>query len=452
MKPLILLTIVGLAAAGQTAPRKKAPARPTRPAPAATQAATPDKWRLDELTVQGAKLYTAGKILAIAGMKTGTKVGKPEFEAARDRLLASGFFETVGFHFDPVPGQPAVRGTFDVVEIAQVYHWRVEDVPVSTADFAKLLAVEEPLVGEKLPASEVVMKRLAERLQTAVAAKGFTEPVAAQLVTEGAQNIVVILRPRKTPPNIAEVNFTGNKALPSGDLRRAIANLAIGSPFTEARFREYLKTTILPLYENVGRLRVAFPQITSFPAGDVRGVGVKVEVNEGPAFELGDVEVRGTPYTPGQIERTARFKSGQTANFTEITQSIEAVMREVRNNGYIRASYNVTRRINDEKKTLDLVVDVTPGEVYNFGKLDIAGLDIHTEPVIRKMWALKPGQPFVDSYPQVFLDRVRADGIFDNLGETKPVVIVNDARRTVDVRLIFKGAGDGVVQRPPDRP
>jgi len=448
MKPLILLMILSLAAQSQTTPRKKAPARP---APPPAEQTVPDKWRLDELTVQGTKVYPAAKILGIAGMKTGTRVGKPEFEAARDRLLASGFFETVGFHFDPVPGQPAIRGSFDVVEIAQVYRWRVDDLPITTAEFAKLLAVDEPLVGEKLPASDVVMKRLAGRLQNAVLAKGFTGPVSVQIVTEAAQNMVVIFRPKQTPPNIAEVNFVGNKAVSTGDLRRTIANLAIGSPFTEARFREYLATTIIPMYENVGRLRVTFPKITNFPAGDVRGVGVKVEVNEGPAYDLGDVEVRGTPYTPAQIERTAHFKSGQVANFTEIGQSIDAVLRELKDNGYLRPTQQVTRNINDEKKVVDLIVDVTPGDQYTFGKLDINGLDIETEPVIRKMWGLRPGAPFPASYPQVFLDRVRSEGIFDNLGETKSQQDVNDERHTVNVRLIFKGAGPGPGrQRPHD--
>ena len=61
------------------------------------------------------------------------------------------------------------------------------------------------------------------------------------------------------------------------------------------------------------------------------------------------------------------------------------------------------------------------------------------EAAVKKLWALKEGQPFDADYPEYFLSRVREDGVFDNLGRTKSVVQVNEDDRTADVTLIFSG-------------
>ena len=57
-----------------------------------------------KLDVEGNKLYSDERFLSIAGLKVGQMAGKAEFDAARDRLLATGAFESVGYKFEPIPG------------------------------------------------------------------------------------------------------------------------------------------------------------------------------------------------------------------------------------------------------------------------------------------------------------------------------------------------------------
>jgi hypothetical protein len=52
---------------------------------------------------------------------------------------------------------------------------------------------------------------------------------------------------------------------------------------------------------------------------------------------------------------------------------------------------------------------------------------------------MKKGQPFNVEYPDYFLDRIREDGVFDNLGRTKSIIEPNPGTGTVDVTLIFEG-------------
>ena len=64
---------------------------------------------MEALTVEGNRNFTRDQVLAVAGIKVGQLAGKPEFEAARDRLTATGVFETVGYKFEPGPNKAGLR-------------------------------------------------------------------------------------------------------------------------------------------------------------------------------------------------------------------------------------------------------------------------------------------------------------------------------------------------------
>jgi hypothetical protein len=73
------------------------------------------------------------------------------------------------------------------------------------------------------------------------------------------------------------------------------------------------------------------------------------------------------------------------------------------------------------------------------GKLTIEGLDVETEPHIRKMFGMKKGQPFNVEYPDYFLGRLVADQVMDNLGNTRSSIAPNPETKTVDVTLTLEG-------------
>ena len=109
----------------------------------------------------------------------------------------------------------------------------------------------------------------------------------------------------------------------------------------------------------------------------------------------------------------------------------------MRTSGYLNASTEVKRDVNDKDKKVSIVINVIPGPRFTLGKLDIIGLDIESEPVVRKMWTIEPGKPFNPDYPDHFLDRVKKGGVFDNLKNTRSETKINAADHTVDVTLYF---------------
>jgi outer membrane protein assembly factor BamA len=121
----------------------------------------------------------------------------------------------------------------------------------------------------------------------------------------------------------------------------------------------------------------------------------------------------------------------------------------------MRVEATVDRAIHDDTKKVDVTVHITEGPQFTFDKLTITGLDLDGEAAMRKLWGLQLGKPFNPDYPNYFLAQVKDRGLFDNLGDTKANVDVNEQRRTVDVTLSFHGAPTGPAAKrpgPPDNP
>jgi len=252
----------------------------------------------------------------------------------------------------------------------------------------------------------------------------------------------ILFRPPGEPARVAEVHFTGNQVIPTSQLANRLADVAIGTAYTEALLRLLLDTSIRPLYEARGLIRASFPKVVAEKSKlkEVDGVSVTVTVDEGAPYKLGDVRLAGVPTSQmSELKDLAKWKTDEVVNFDEIKAGIGRIERRYGGTGYLHVSSKVDRNLHDQERTVDLVVTIQPGAQFTFGKLDVKGLDLIGEPAIRKMWGEKSGKPFDPEFPDAFLKDVRDQGLFDNLGTTSSETKVNEASKTADVTLIFDG-------------
>jgi len=419
--------------------QKKRAASPAAAPAAATSNPAPTTFPLESLRVQGNRRFTAEKIVSASGLKVGQPVKKEDFDAARARLLATGAFESIGYEFKPSSANSGYDATFDVVEVAQLYPYRFEELPAAEDALRASLAKLDPLLGAEIPATREVLGRyeraLTDFLQRKVAVEG-------RLVSDLAGGPTIVFRPPGERARVAEVHFAGNQAIPTSQLANRLADVAIGTAYTEPAMRLLLDTTIRPLYEARGLIRVSFPRVVPEKAkgSEVYGVAVTVTVDEGMPYKLGDVRLAGVPASQmSELKDLAKWKTDEVANFDEIRAGVGRIERRYRSTGYLHVSSKVDRTVHDQEHTVDLVVTIQPGARFTFGKLDVKGLDLIGEPAIRKMWGEKSGKPFDPEFPDSFLKDVRDQALFDNLGQTSSEIKVNEASKTADVTLIFDG-------------
>jgi outer membrane protein insertion porin family len=397
---------------------------------------------LESVQVTGNREIPAGKILAILDLKLGKTVSRADFDAARERLTATGAFETVGYEYKLSADGAGFDFTIDVHEVGELYPYRFEGLPVADGALREALRAQEPLWGDRIPVSAIA-RYVDTIVQAGVAAAvPWKGAVTWKMDEASAQGETIVFQPVIVLPNIAEVRFTGNSVLPTSALLRPISDVAVGIPYTEQALRERLDTAIRPLYEARGRIRVSFPKIAVEQAEKLDGVVATVAVEEGPVYRLGELHFTGVAAADSaQLLKLADLRKGDIANFDDVKAALGRVEKKYRDGGYLHVSSKVERDVHDDARAVDLAIALDLGPQYRFGKLIIKGLDLLSEPEIRKAWGQMEGQPYQSGYADAFLDRLRAEKVFDNLGKTSAEPHINEGSKTVDVTLTFTGAG-----------
>jgi outer membrane protein insertion porin family len=402
----------------------------------------PAVFPLEAVQVEGNQKLTVDKILAVAALKIGEPVIRTDFDQARKRLMATGAFQSVAYEFKPSADAKGVDGTLHVIEVDAWFPYHFEDLPASDADLRAMLRKQEGVAlstgGDQIPATREVISRYAAAIQEFLGGK---VEVTGKVIADIPDQPAIVFRPPGPRPNIAEVHFTGNSVLPTAVLVDSLSQVAVGVPYSDVTMHQLLDASTRALYEERGRVGVMFPKIDVEKAAKIDGVKVTITVNEGESYNLGTVKVVGVPADEADgVRNIGKWRAGDIANLEEVRAGAIKIADRLRNDGYLKVTQKTEHTVHENNHTVDALITVTAGPQYHFGRLTIDGLDVLTEPQIRKVWIMNPGAPFRPAYPDQFLKDLRDQGVFENLGETRAEKNVNEKTRIVDVKLVFGAA------------
>ncbi len=137
------------------------------------------------------------KFFAVAGLRVGQKAGKSEFDAAREKLEATGAFDNVSYRFAPSQDDEGYDATYEVAEVGQLYPIRFQDLPATDAQLRAWLKQKDPLFGDKIPATKPVVDRYVAWISEFLARQGYHQPLAGKLSSDGGEDLAVLFRPAK---------------------------------------------------------------------------------------------------------------------------------------------------------------------------------------------------------------------------------------------------------------
>jgi outer membrane protein insertion porin family len=412
-----------LALGGQSASEKPAQTNPQngpQPAPGF----------LHGVQVKGNHMYQTADIVKVIALTLGQPVTAADFAAANQRITDTDLFSGVTYEFAFTGKPPQYDLTFNVIEYDQVYPMRFEDLGVPEAELRKYLRERIQLYIDRIPATDVVVKRYRDVIQEFVDQTKPGVNVVGHLSPEDPKQLAVLFRPNTPVPTIARVEVSGNKVMETAAILRSVNDVAVGAPYTDIRLKQILDASVKGLYETQGYVGVSFPKIEAEKAKDINGYLVKVTIDEGPQYKFGPMTFRGGDLSSDDVKALLKFKVGDIFNGEKVDHFRADLV----------SGAEVERTLDEKKQAVNLVFNMAPGPLYTFQTLEIHGLDLESEPVIRKMWGEKEGKPFNPEYPDYFLKKVNEAQLFDNLGNTRSDFSPDDTSHRVTVRLYFKGA------------
>ncbi len=409
--------------------------------PCAGVALGEDAFPLREIDFEGSPSFEDGDLAAVTGLEIGQPVRKRDFDAALRKLNETGVFESLRYRFEP--HGDGYRLTIAVREVPELFPVRFDGFGSPAAALEDLLRGSLPLYTGIVPGGGPMVRMVVNALQGWWRGQGGEEEVVANIVPSGAGRFEMVIGPERQTFNIAFARFSNTGQVDALELQRTFNQVVVGEPYSEARLRELLHYNARPLYTEHGYMGVQFCPCEASPDPDSEGLLVDVRVEQGEVYLFGEINWPDPlPVAPDSLKKVNWIASGAVANIKAAYETMAAISEGMKRQGFMKAQATFAERVDDERRRVDLDIQIAPGIQYTFSRLIIEGLDILSEPAVRKRWGMQSGDLFDVRYPAYFLDRVKADEMFENLKRTSWSVETDDTKGLVDVTLEFSGLAD----------
>ncbi len=323
------------------------------------------------------------------------------------------------------------------------------------------LSVESQYDPTKIKKAEVVLKDLlAEHGRQFATVRTEIRPIPPAAV---GISFVVKEGPKV---KVGKIQFRGNVHIKSRTLRAAMKNLKpIGIPhsiFLENLFSKTYDAT--KLEEDTERVRAEFQNrgyfkvlvedpkadihdtghtglhVPLIQAGAGKSVDITMPIQEGARYKLGTITFKNNKAirNTGALRTLFPIKDGDIFSREKVAKGLENLRKAYGEAGYINFTSVPDTKFDDEKKTVDLLIDVDEGKQFYVRRIEFNGNTTTRDKVIRREIALEEGQIYNSRLWELSLLRLNQLGYFEQLKPDDPNTTerhLDEKQGTVDLTL-----------------
>jgi outer membrane protein insertion porin family len=425
------------------------------------------------IQVHGNRRIPTDSVKARIFSKPGDVYDPAAIERDFNALWNTGYFEDIRFEREQTPKGWIVhiyvkeRPTIREINYLGLNAVSTSDVLDRFKERKVPLSVESQYDPTKVKKAEVVLKEL--------------------LSEHGRQFATIRTEIRQIPPNavavtfvikegpkvkVGRIRFRGNKHVPDRTLRAAMKNLKpIGIPhsiFLEDIFSKTYDATKLEEdtervraeYQNRGYFKVVVDDpkteihdtghtgfhIPLLQPGLGKSVDITVPIEEGDRYRLGKITFRNNKAITNVAALRSLFpmRDGDIFSREKVAKGLENLRKAYGEAGYINFTPVPDTKFDDEKKTVDVIIDVDEGKQFYVRRIEFQGNTTTRDKVIRREIALEEGQIYNSRYWELSLLRLNQLGYFDQLKPDDPNTTerhLDEKNGTVDLTLKVKEKG-----------
>ncbi len=373
-------------------------------------------YRFTDVTIEGNQRIEGDTILSYSGIARGETVSAGELNAAYQRILASGLFETV--ELEPRGNRLVIRVTeFPTINrIAFEGNRRIKNEDLSGFIQSKPRQVFSPTQAE----------RDAAIIAEAYAQNGrISARVTPKVIRRSDNRVDLVFEVFEGKAiEINRIGFSGNRAYSDRRLRRAIQSKQAGllrafiqsDTFVEDRVA-FDRQVLTDFYNSRGYVDFRVTGVNSELSRERDAYFITFTVQEGQQFRFGEItttsDYAGVDAEP--YHDTLKMRSGNIYSPEIVENAIARMERLGVSQGvdFLRVEPRVTR--NDRDLTLDVEFVLTRGPRVFVERIDIEGNTTTLDRVIRRQFYTAEGDPFNPRAIRQAAERIRALRFFEDV-------------------------------------
>ena len=371
--------------------------------------------RFSTIEVVGNQRIEAATIRTYAGIERGQSVSEGELNAAYQRILGSGLFETVEVTPQGSRLVIAVREFPTINQISIEGNRRLKDENLLPIIQSQPRRVYSPTIAElDADAITAAYGQLGRFATTVIPRIIRRDDNRVDLVFEVSESRVI---------EIDRLSFVGNRAYSDRRLRRVMETKQAGllrglvksDTFIADRI-EFDKQVLRDFYLSRGYIDFETLSVNSELARGRDAFFVTFTIREGQSFDFGEITVTSDLEEVDSDEyfEAIRIRPGVTYSPTLVENTIARLERLALRNSlnFVRVEPRITR--NDRELTLDVEFNLSRGPRIFVERIDIEGNSTTLDRVVRNQFRIIEGDPFNPREIRESASRIRALGFFRN--------------------------------------
>ncbi len=396
------------------------------------------------ITIHGNRRIPADTVKARIFTKVGDVYDTAAIERDFNALWNTGYFEDIRFEREQsakgwilhiyLKERPTIRE----INYTGLNAVSTSDVLDRFKDRKVGLSVESQYDPTKIKKAEVTLKQLlAEHGRQFATIRTEVRPIPPNAV-----GITFVVR-EGPKVKVGHIRFRGNKHVNDRTLRAAMKNLKpIGIPhsiFLEDLFSKTYDAT--KLEEDTERVRAEFQNRGYFkvlvddPKTEIHDTGhtgfhipwvqpglgksvdITMPIEEGDRYRLGTITFKNNKAIPNSAALRSLFtmKDGEIFSREKVAKGLENLRKAYGEAGYINFTSVPDTKFDDEKKIVNLEIDVDEGKQFYVRRIEFQGNTTTRDKVIRREIALEEGQIYNSRYWELSLMRLNQLGYFEQL-------------------------------------
>jgi outer membrane protein insertion porin family len=395
-----------------------------------------DHFNLARVVVTGSQRYREDDLVRATGLSVNTQVGADDLQNAANRLGNSGAFASVQFLFKAAVGTKGVEADFEVKDAEKYLPAVFENfVWFSEQDLQDAVHQAVPLFKGDIPNSGTMSDDVSAALHKFLASKGLPSEISYIMsATFGGPATAYKFRVADAHLKVSDVTLIGAARMAPEQLAKAIAPLK-GTDYLRSDVAIVLEKNLTPIYQQRGYLKFAITEIK--PKVDEKSqVLVEATLSEGEQYRMAGLSWSGnTLISSDELTKHITLKSGSPVDALQLDRDLAQVRKLYGKFGREAVSIKPVPAFVDN--TVSYAFQVTEGDLYRMGKLEIEGVEPEQAHKLEQIWKLAEGAPYDATYVHQFI----ADTVVKVPGHKwawKMFEQIDDPQKTVNVRLQIK--------------
>ena len=428
---------------------------------------------ITDILVHGQRRIPADTIKARIFTHPGDIYDQAAIERDFNSLWNTGYFEDLRFEREQTPKgwllhiyvkeRPTIR-EIDYVGLSSVSK---SDVLDRFKEAKVGLSPESQYDPTKVKKAEVTIKQLlAEHGRQFATVRTEIHPIPPAAI-----NVTFVVK-EGPKVKVGKIIFVGNAHVKGRILRSAMKNLKpVGVPhsiFLENLFARTYDATKLDEdtervrneYQNRGYFKVVVADaktvihdtghpgfhIPLLQSGVGKAVDITMPIEEGDKYRLGTITFKNNKALNNSkaLRTVFPIKDGDVFDRSKVAKGLDNLRNAYGDLGYINFTSIPNTSFDEDKKLVNLEIDVDEGKQFNVRRIEFSGNTTTRDKVIRRELALEEGQIYSERLWKLSLLRLNQLGYFEQLKPEDPNITerhLNETEGTVDLTLKLKEKG-----------